>query len=114
MSVPIFIQYIQSPKVLPALLISHPCYRHYHAVGDTVGLERDWHIRIVFGSPDVEADVGWSYAKERLAKLHGANPLYFPLYLRKMESRYNNCDGNDRFLLLVILLLKLPSVAGTA
>jgi transposase len=31
----------------------------------------------------------WSYAKERLIKHHGVSKERFPLYLKKMEFRYN-------------------------
>jgi transposase len=34
----------------------------------------------------------WSYAKERLAKHHGASPKKFPLYIKEQEFRYNNRD----------------------
>jgi transposase-like protein len=32
----------------------------------------------------------WSFAKERLMKYHGVNPVKFPLYLKDLEFRYNN------------------------
>jgi len=32
----------------------------------------------------------WSFAKERLMKYHGVNPVKFPLYLKELEFRYNN------------------------
>jgi transposase len=32
----------------------------------------------------------WSYAKERLTKHHGVSKEKLPLYLEKMEFRYNN------------------------
>jgi len=32
----------------------------------------------------------WSYAKERLQKYHGLSALWFPLYLKELEFRYNH------------------------
>ena len=32
----------------------------------------------------------WSWAKERLIKHHGVSKQNFPLYLKKLEFRYNN------------------------
>jgi transposase len=32
----------------------------------------------------------WSFAKERLMKYHGVDPIEFPLYLKELESRYNH------------------------
>jgi len=32
----------------------------------------------------------WSYAKERLQKEHGLSSLWFPLYLKELEFRYNH------------------------
>ena len=34
----------------------------------------------------------WSYAKERLLKYHGLSTQLFPLYLKKLEFRYNTRD----------------------
>ena len=36
----------------------------------------------------------WSYAKERLMKHHGISPNKFPLYIKEMEFRYNNRNGD--------------------
>jgi len=46
----------------------------------------------------------WSFAKERLMKYHGVDPMKFPLYLKELEFRYNhrNCDlFNDLLEVLV-------------
>jgi transposase len=32
----------------------------------------------------------WSFAKERLMKYHGINPVKFSLYLKELEFRYND------------------------
>lgn len=42
----------------------------------------------------------WSYAKERMAKFHGVSPHKFPLYLTKMEERFNHRE-EDFFGVLV-------------
>ena len=36
----------------------------------------------------------WSYAKERFHKYHGINHANYPFYLKEMEFRYNNRNGN--------------------
>ena len=36
----------------------------------------------------------WSWAKERLIKHHGVSKNYFPLYLKELEFRYNNCNDD--------------------
>lgn len=36
----------------------------------------------------------WSWAKERLIKHHGVSKTYFPLYLKELEFRYNNRNGD--------------------
>lgn len=36
----------------------------------------------------------WSYAKERFHKYHGINKTNYPFYLKEMEFRYNNRNGN--------------------
>jgi transposase len=32
----------------------------------------------------------WSFARERLMKYHGVNPVKLPLYLKELEFRYKN------------------------
>jgi len=41
----------------------------------------------------------WRYAKQRLTKFHGVSKEKFPLYLKKMEFRYNH-RSEDLFELL--------------
>ena len=36
----------------------------------------------------------WSWAQERLIKHHGVSKSYFPLYLKELEFRYNNHNGD--------------------
>jgi transposase len=36
----------------------------------------------------------WSYAKERIIKIHGVSKEKFPLYLNEMEFRYNSKHSN--------------------
>ncbi len=55
------------------------------------------HMRIDHGKRFVNGKVYingiegfWSFAKERLMKYHGVNPVKFPLYLKELEFRYNN------------------------
>ena len=55
------------------------------------------HMRIDHGKRFVNGKVYingiegfWSFAKERLIKYHGVNPVKFPLYLKELEFRYNN------------------------
>jgi transposase len=36
----------------------------------------------------------WSYAKEKFRKYHGINKTNYPFYLKEMEFRFNNRDGN--------------------
>ena len=55
------------------------------------------HMRIDHGKRFVNGKVCingiegfWSFAKERLMKYHGVNPVKFPLYLKELEFRYNN------------------------
>jgi transposase len=36
----------------------------------------------------------WSWAKERLIKHHGVSKKQFPLYLKELEFRYNNRNGD--------------------
>ncbi|MCX5834980.1 MAG: IS1595 family transposase [Deltaproteobacteria bacterium] len=36
----------------------------------------------------------WSWAKERLIKYHGVSRNHFPLYLKELEFRYNNRNGD--------------------
>ena len=36
----------------------------------------------------------WSWAKERLIKYHGVSRSHFPLYLKELEFRYNNRNGD--------------------
>jgi transposase len=47
----------------------------------------------------------WSYAKTRLIKHHGVSPQRFPLYLYKMQFRYNN-RKKDLFDLILDTLVK--------
>jgi transposase len=46
----------------------------------------------------------WSFAKERLMKYHGVNPMKFPLYLKELEFRYNHRDSDLFFDLLQVLV----------
>jgi transposase len=46
----------------------------------------------------------WSFAKERLMKYHGVNPMKFPLYLKELEFRYNDRDSDLFFDLLQVLV----------
>lgn len=46
----------------------------------------------------------WSYARERLAKYHGVNPENFGYYIKEIEWRYNNRDGDLDLALLGCLL----------
>jgi transposase len=46
----------------------------------------------------------WSFAKERLIKYHGISKHKFILYLKEMEWRYNNRNG-DLFEMLVYYML---------
>jgi transposase len=55
------------------------------------------HMRIDHGKRFVNGKVYingiegfWSFAKDRLMKYHGVNPVKFPLYLKELEFRYNN------------------------
>ena len=36
----------------------------------------------------------WSWAKERFIKHHGVSKEHFPLYLKKLEFRYNHCHSD--------------------
>jgi transposase len=54
----------------------------------------------------------WSFAKERLMKYHGVNPVKFPLYLKELEFRYNHRD-RDLFADLLQVLVGYNSVAYT-
>jgi len=48
----------------------------------------------------------WSWAKERLIKHHGVSKEHFPLYLKELEFRYNNRNG-DLFELIANYLCDL-------
>jgi transposase len=55
------------------------------------------HMRIDHGKRFVNGKVYingiegfWSFAKERLMKYPGVNPMKFPLYLKELEFRYNH------------------------
>lgn len=48
----------------------------------------------------------WSYAKERLIKLHGISKDKFPIYLKEMEFHYNN-RSKDIFNLIAQYLCNL-------
>jgi transposase len=54
----------------------------------------------------------WSFAKERLMKYHGVNPMKFPLYLKELEFRYNHRDS-DLFNDLLKVLVGYSHVACT-
>ena len=49
----------------------------------------------------------WSYAKERFHKYHGINKTNYPFYLKEMEFRYNNRNGNLFKLLFDISIRRL-------
>jgi transposase len=64
------------------------------------------HLRVDHGKRFVSGKVYingfegfWSYAKQRLIKFHGVSKEIFPLYLKKMEFRFNN-RNHDLFNLL--------------
>jgi transposase len=52
----------------------------------------------------------WSFAKERLAKFHGVSKMYFPLYLKEMEFRYNNRKNNVFELLIKNITNLVPNL----
>lgn len=52
----------------------------------------------------------WSFAKERLAKFHGVSKMYFPLYLKEMEFRYNNRKNNVFELLIENITNLVPNL----
>jgi transposase len=54
----------------------------------------------------------WSFAKERLMKYHGVDPMKFPLYLKELEFRYNQRD-RDLFNDLLQVLVGYSFVACT-
>jgi len=54
----------------------------------------------------------WSFAKERLMKYHGVDPMKFPLYLKELEFRYNHRD-RDLFNDLLQVLVGYSQVACT-
>ena len=54
----------------------------------------------------------WSFAKERLMKYHGVDPMKFPLYLKELEFRYNHRD-RDLFNDLLQVLVGYSKVACT-
>ena len=54
----------------------------------------------------------WSFAKERLMKYHGVDPMKFPLYLKELEFRYNHRD-RDLFNDLLQVLVGYSLVACT-
>ena len=54
----------------------------------------------------------WSFAKERLMKYHGVDPMKFPLYLKELEFRYNHRDC-DLFNDLLQVLVGYSLVACT-
>jgi len=54
----------------------------------------------------------WSFAKERLMKYHGVDPMKFPLYLKELEFRYNHRD-HDLFNDLLQVLVGYSLVACT-
>ena len=54
----------------------------------------------------------WSFAKERLMKYHGVDPMKFPLYLKELEFRYNHRD-RDFFNDLLQVLVGYSLVACT-
>ena len=54
----------------------------------------------------------WSFAKERLMKYHGVNPIQFPFSLKELEFRYNHRDS-DLFNDLLKVLVGYSPVACT-
>ncbi len=54
----------------------------------------------------------WSFAKERLLKYHGVDPMKFPLYLKELEFRYNH-RNRDLFNDLLQVLVGYSLVACT-
>ena len=44
----------------------------------------------------------WSFAKERLMKYHGVDPMKFPLYLKELEFRYKIRDEKNFFLFIFL------------
>ena len=54
----------------------------------------------------------WSFAKERLMKYHGVDPMKFPLYLKELEFRDNHRD-RDLFNDLLQVLVGYSLVACT-
>ncbi len=79
-------------KVKRGSLIYTDKFRNYNGL-ISYGL---YHMRIDHGKRFVNGKVYingiegfWSFAKKRLMKYHGANPKKFPLYLKKLEFRYN-------------------------
>jgi len=55
----------------------------------------DHDVRFSNGKVHINGMEGfWSYAKERLIKHHGVSPRKFPLYIKEMEFRYNNREGD--------------------
>jgi len=55
----------------------------------------DHDVRFSRGKVHINGMEGfWSYAKERLIKHHGVSPRKFPLYIKEMEFRYNNREGD--------------------
>ena len=46
----------------------------------------------------------WSYAKERIIKIHGVGFRYFKYYLKKLEFRYNQ-HNEDLYTLILTSIL---------
>jgi transposase len=77
------------------------------------------HLRIDHGKRFVNGKVYingiegfWSFAKERLMKYHGVNPVKFPLYLKELEFRYNN-RNYDLYDAVAISISEYSLVAST-
>ena len=67
----------------------------------------DHDVRFSRGKVHINGMEGfWSYAKERLIKHHGVSPRKFPLYIKEMEFRYNNREG-DVFDMLLNYIIDL-------
>ncbi len=71
-------------------------YRHYDALvfcGDE-SLPYEY-IRKVESPAQAEASSFWTFAAQRLKRFKGITPQRFPLYLKELEFRFNNADGNQ-------------------
>ena len=80
-------------KVKRGILIYTDKFRSYNGL-ISYGFR---HLRVDYGKRFVNGKVYingiegfWSFAKERLMKYHGVNPVKFPLSLKELEFRTNN------------------------